>query len=139
MLDVHGFVHRGGFVVRAFVGGDSGFVLKRRADIVEALQKNFFPRRRDLKLISQTVGVADGLAGQINGQRETRGTLDAPEEFADLLLRQGRRENAVLEAIVIEDIGVTWRENDAKSVVLDGPGRVLAARTAAEIGPREQD
>src|SRR5207244_4525928 len=53
--------------------------------------------------------------------------------------RQGHRQDAVLEAVVVEDVRVTGRDDDAEAVVDEGPGGVLAARAAAEVGAREQN
>lgn len=42
-------------------------VLDRGADVVEALQQNYFPRWRDFEFEHQTVFVGDGLVRQIHG------------------------------------------------------------------------
>jgi hypothetical protein len=54
-----------------------------------------------------------------------------------LLLGQFGGQDAVFEAIVIEDVGVAGREDDAKAVIADGPRRVLAAGAAAKVRARE--
>ena len=48
-------------------------------------------------------------------------------------------ENAVFETIVVENVGVAGRKDDAETVIADGPGRVFAAGAATEIGARQQD
>ena len=47
-------------------------------------------------------------------------------------------EDAVFEAVVVENVGVAGREDDAEAVVADGPGGVFAAGAAAEVGAGEQ-
>jgi hypothetical protein len=52
-----------------FVGIDGRRVLHGGANIVQALQQNFFTRSSDLKLKHQAAFVGDGLVRQIDGQR----------------------------------------------------------------------
>ena len=75
-----------------FVGGDFGFVFQGGADVVEALEQDFFARWGDFKFVAQAVIVADGLVWQIDGERVAFLFFGALEEFFDLLLRSVRRE-----------------------------------------------
>ncbi len=61
------------------------------------------------------------------------------EQLFDLVLVQHDRQHAVLEAVVVEDIGKAGGDDDAESPILEGPRRVLAAGAAAEIATRQQD
>ena len=61
------------------------------------------------------------------------------EQPIDLRLRQHDRQQAVLEAVVVEDVGVRRRDHRAEAVVGERPRRVLARAAAAEVAAREQD
>ena len=49
------------------------------------------------------------------------------------------RQDAVLEAVVVEDVGEAGRDDAADAEIEQRPGRVLAARAAAEIVAGDQD
>src|SRR6202790_4019687 len=83
--------------------------------------------------------VGDGLIRQVYRQHVAFFFFGAQEEFLDLLLAQRRRQDSVLEAIVVENVRIAWRDDHAEAVVFYAPRRVLAARSAAEIMPRQQD
>jgi len=74
------------------------------------------------------------LAGQIHGQRIACLFFRALEEFFDLRFGEFGGKDAVLEAVVVEDVGVAGGEDYAEAVIADGPGSMLAAGTAAEVG-----
>ena len=53
--------------------------------------------------------------------------------------RDADRQNAVLEAVVVEDIAERGRDHAADAEIQQRPRRVLAARAAAEIIAGDQD
>src|SRR5207249_11610829 len=65
--------------------------------------------------------------------------LRAAKQFIHLRVRKRDRQYAVLEAVVVEDIRIAGRDDDAEPVVEQRPGGVLAARAAAKVGAREQN
>src|SRR5271166_4022544 len=108
-------------------------MLERLGDIVESLEQDFLARRRDFKIIDQTVIVADGLIGQIEQQGIAHFRFRAAEELFDFAFAENRGQNAVLEAIIVENVGVAGSDDGAEAVVLDAPWRVLAAGAAAKV------
>jgi len=56
-----------------------------------------------------------------------RRRMDVGEQRVDHLGRQLDRQQAVLEAVVEEDVGEAGRQHGTDAVLLDGPGRMLAA------------
>ena len=70
---------------------------------------------------------------QVDVQLEAGECLDFVEQARDFQLAQHDGQQAVLEAVVEEDVGVGRRDDGAKTVLRQRPGRVLAAGTAAEI------
>ena len=53
--------------------------------------------------------------------------------------RQADGQDAVLEAVVVEDVGEVGRDHAAYAEIQQRPGRVLTRRAAAEILMRDQD
>src|SRR6266566_7549773 len=139
VLHVNGVVHGGGGGVRFFVGGDVGLVLHGGADVVEAFEQNFLARRSDFELEHQTVSVRDGLVGQIDGQRIAFFFFGASEKLVDFSFGERGGQDAVLETIVVENVGVAGCNNNAEAVVLHAPRRVFAAGAATEVGARQQN
>ena len=56
-----------------------------------------------------------------------------------MLFGERRGQDAVLKTIVVENVRIARRNDDAETVVLDAPGSVLAAGAAAEVGARQQN
>src|SRR5574337_987454 len=98
-----------------FERADLVLVAQRETDVVEAAQQAVFAEQRDFERELGAVGLDHALALQVD------------------------RQPAVLEAVVEEDVGIARRDQRAKAVLLQRPGRVLAARPAAEVLAREQD
>src|ERR1700682_1417261 len=82
--------------------------------------------------------IGDGLMRKIGGEAVSRGGLGAAEKLVDLRFRQGDEQDAVLKAVVVEDVAKTRGDDDAEAVVQQGPGGMLAAGAATEIGARQQ-
>ena len=53
--------------------------------------------------------------------------------------RHGDRQDAVLEAVVVEDVGERGRDHAADAEIEQRPGRMLARRAAAEIVAGDED
>ena len=60
-------------------------------------------------------------------------------ELGEIFARDPDRQDAVLEAIVVEDVGEVGRDHAADAEVEQRPGRVLARRAAAEIVAGDDD
>src|SRR5260370_28926787 len=86
----------------------------------------------------QALFVRNGLMGQVRREAIALFFLRAAEKLIHLFFAQSDRKDAVLKAIVIENIGEARRNDHAKPIVQNGPRRMLAARTTAEIvaGPQ---
>src|SRR5499433_3221319 len=108
-------------------------MLERGSDVIEALEQDLFARRCDLEGVFEALVVVDRLMGQVHVQAVGAVGLGAPEELVDFRVFQNGRKDAVLEAVVVKDVGVTGGKNDAEAVIADGPGGVFAAGTAAKV------
>ena len=69
------------------------------------LQEAVLAEGIDLEADDAAVGPADLLALEIDGQRRVGAAARIVDQLVDLLLRQHDRQNAVLEAVVVEDVG----------------------------------
>ncbi len=92
----------------------------------------------DLELQHLAVGAGHGLRLEVDAQLVARSSLDLLEQLVDFSVAQDDRQQAVLEAVVEEDVGVAGRDDAAKTVLLQGPRRVLAAGAATEVLPGQQ-
>ena len=64
------------------------------------------------------------------------GQVDNPPH---LLLGQDYRQQAVLEAVVKENVGEAGGDDAADAIVVQGPGGVFPGGAAAEVAPGHQD
>ena len=78
------------------------------------------------------------LLGQINTQLVAGEGFDFIEQAGNIQLVQDDRQQAVLEAVVKENIGKGRRDNGAKAVLHQGPGSVLTAGTTTKVLARQQ-
>jgi len=125
--------------VGLFVGGDFGGVLEGLGDVVQTFEENFFAGRGDFEIVGVAVAVLDGLGGEIDGEGIAHFGFGLLEELIDFGFGEDGGEDAVLETVVIENVGVAGSDDDAEAVVFDAPGSVFAAGAAAEIGAGEED
>src|SRR5882762_3120112 len=139
VLYVDGVVHGGGGGVGFFVGGDVGLMLHCRADVVDGLQQDFLAGGGNFEFEDEAVFVGDGLVRQIDGQRIALFFFGALEDLVHLIFGECCGQDAVLEAIVVENVCVARRDDEAEAVVFHAPGGVLATGAAAEIGARQQN
>ena len=95
--------------------------------------------RVDLEGDLAAVGAGDGLGFQIDGQAGIGAALGVVHQEFELLGRHLDGQNAVLEAVVVEDVGEGRGDHAANAEVEQRPGRVLARRAAAEIVARHED
>jgi hypothetical protein len=123
----------------AFEGGDFVGVLKRQCDVIEAVQQAMAAEGLDLEGAIEPVVVAQPAGLEVGGQLVSGILCRAREQLVHCRIVQPDREHAVLEAVVVEDVGETRRDEHAKSVVGKRPGGVLAARATAEVAPRQED
>ena len=78
-----------------------------------------------------------GLGLQVDGEHVVA-ALGLLHQRLHLLGRQDHGQQAVLEAVVVEDVGEAGGDHAADAEVQQRPGRVLAARAAAEVVAGDQ-
>ena len=95
--------------------------------------------RVDLEMEDGAVGRGDRLRLEVDGHPGVGALFGVLHQGVHLLLREHDGQDAVLEAVVEEDVGVGRRDHAADAEVEKRPGRVLAARPAAEVLARDED
>src|SRR5258708_8648189 len=85
------------------------------------------------------VRIRDRLRAEIDHQPESGKRGDILKQAIDLEFGQYDWQQAVLEAVVVENIGITRRDQRTEAKVVQRPGCVLARGAAAEILARKQN
>src|SRR5258708_24713116 len=75
----------------------------------------------------------DDLLFEVNRDLEARRGLDARQNLGDDIGRKPDGEEAVLQAVVAEDIAESRGDRGAKAIIVQRPHRVLARGAATEI------
>ncbi|MNE39609.1 hypothetical protein D3C80_1335710 [compost metagenome] len=92
-----------------------------------------FAKRIDLETQYFAIWAGHCLRLQVDGQLVARVGFDLLEQFIDFFIAEDDRQQAVLEAVVEENVGVARRDDTAETVLFEGPWRMLTARTATEV------
>ena len=74
-----------------------------------------------------------GLRFKRDGELVVGNGLGVVQKLGDLLFSEADEDDAVLAGIREEDVGEGGRDDDAKAVIAEGPGGMLAAGTAGEV------
>ena len=112
---------------------DRGFFFHRQADIIEAVEQAVLFEGVDFEGDLSAIRAFDRLRLKINREGRVRAALGIFHQLVDLLLGQGDGQDAVLETVVIENVGKAGRDDAADTEIKDRPRRVLAGRAATEI------
>jgi hypothetical protein len=118
---------------------DRVLLLHGETDIVEAVEQAMLAERIDVELDRSAVRSADLLFGKIDGDRRIRAAVRVVEELLEILGRHHDRQDPVLEAVVVENVGEACRDHAANAEIEEGPGCVLARGAAAEIVAGDQN
>src|SRR5690606_8919103 len=86
-----------------------------------------------LKLIANAISADNFLVSQINSQLIAFVIYRQLHQFIYRSLRQDDRQQAVFEAVVVENIGKPRRDDGAKAIFIQRPGRVFAAGATTEV------
>src|SRR6266446_3005743 len=119
--------------------GNLVLVAQRQLDVVPAVEQALLAEGVDFEFEAAAVGATDFLLLEIDADDGIGAAFRVVHQFVDIGLRQHDRQNAVLEAVVVEDVGEGRRDNAAYAEIEQRPGRVLARRAAAEIRARDED
>ncbi len=109
------------------------------ADVIETLEQAMLAVCVDVEFQHAAVGTADFLLLQVDRQRRIGAALGVVEQLLQVALRDHDRQDAVLEAVVVEDVAERGRDHAADAEIEQRPGRVLARGTAAEVVVGDED
>src|SRR5581483_11417418 len=88
-----------------FEAVDLRLLLQGEADVIEAVEQAVLAERIDVEPDAAAVGPADLLLLEVDGDHRIGAARGVVEQLVDVFLRQLDRQDAVLEAVVIEDVG----------------------------------
>src|ERR1700749_543676 len=94
-----------------FEAVDLVFGAHGQADIVPAIQQALLAERIDVELDGAAIGAANLLRFQVDGDDGVGTTFGVIHQLVDVGLRQLDRQDAVLEAVAIKDVGKAGRDN----------------------------
>src|ERR1700682_4673573 len=92
-----------------------------------------------VELDRAAIGAADFLLREIHRERRVGAAVGIIEEFGEILGRYRDRQNAVLETVVVENVGERGRGYAADAEIEERPRRLLTRGAAAEIIARHQN
>jgi len=84
-----------------------------------------FAERFDIKRDATAIRTMDFLFFKINGDGGVFAAFGIIHQLVDIFLRQTDRQNAVLEAVVIENVGKAWRDDAANAEIKQRPRRMF--------------
>src|SRR3989337_550507 len=113
-------------------------LLQGQAYFVEPLHQAALAEGIDVEMDRAAVRSSDLLGGKVDGENRVGAARSVVDELVDLGLRQGDGQNAVLEAVVVEDVGEARRDDAAYAEIEQRPGGVLAAPAPADIFPGDR-
>src|SRR3984893_16274090 len=114
-------------------------LLEGQAGIVETVREAMFAERVDIESDDAAIGAANFLGFEIYRERRIGAELGVIHELGEVFWRNNDRKNTVLEAVVIENIGKTRRDDAADPKVEERPGSMLARGAATEIIFRDKN
>src|SRR6266849_9585739 len=106
---------------------------QRPTDIVQALKQRLLSEAIDLKMQCTSGWSRHCLRCEIDMQRVPFCCLDLCEEFLDYGIIERHGEDAVVEAVVVEDVSKAGRDDATKTVFSNGPRCVFTRGAAAEV------
>src|SRR4051794_18362841 len=86
------------------VAVDRGLLFHGEADVVEPVDQAMLAERVDLEFHRAAVRPADLLGCEIDAQRGIGAALGVVEQLVEIVLADADRQDAVLEAVVVENI-----------------------------------
>src|SRR5712664_1272187 len=118
---------------------DVAVMAERERNTVHAGQQAFLLERFDFKPVDRAVRPAHRLRFKIDGEVAPRRPVQQGAERRDPLGSKRHRQQAILEAVVEEDVAEARRHHPPDAVIVERPHGVLARRPAAEIALRDHN
>src|SRR2546421_2925279 len=109
-----------------FVGSYFSFILKCEANVVEPMKQAISLEITNLEAGGEPSGVAYQPGFQIDSNLISSAGPGPIHQFGDVGGVEDDRQQTVLHAIVPEDVGKRRRDEGAKAIISERPGRMFA-------------
>src|SRR6185436_12053794 len=122
-----------------FEGADLVGMAQGHADLVQPVEQRMAARRIHVELVRLgAIGGRHRLPLEVHDEAES-GQRTVVEQAIHFGFGEHHRQETVLEAVVEENVAVGRRDDALETILLQGPGRMLARAAATEVLAREQD
>ncbi len=101
------------------------FMLQGEANIIESFQEAIALKIINLECCDKALPVTDGLVPEINRRLVIIDLFRTTHQLRHTSLVESDRQEAVLQAIVCEDVCERRRDDRAKTIIGERPGRVF--------------
>src|ERR1700745_1483235 len=106
---------------------------EREVELVDAAQEAFLAEGVDVEGMARTVRADHRLRREIDLHARAQLRFEGAAQRRRRLDRKGDRQEAVLEAVLVEDVAEARRDDGAETVIPERIDRMLARGAAAEI------
>ncbi len=113
-----------------FITPDGVRVCQGKRNVIQSFHQTAFAKIVDHKEDRGSIGRRYCLSRKIHGQTLAGQRFDRLEHSIDYVVRQDYWEHRVFEAIPMENIGVTRRDQSANAEIVKRPSRMFAAGAA---------
>src|SRR5690606_37525541 len=112
---------------------DAASLFHGQADIVETVEQAMALEIVEIEGNRAAIGTVNFLGFEIDGEGCIGAARSVVHQLVQLFLSDLDRQDAVLEAVIVEDVGERGRDDAADTEIKQGPRRMFARGTAAEI------
>src|SRR5690606_5738425 len=113
--------------------------LQSQPNIIQTIEQTMFAESIYFKREGASSRANHYLLLKVDQQLVSHACFHLIKQGIDFFCIQYDRQNAVLEAIVIENISIAWRNNAAKTIIQERPRRMFATRTTTKVLTRQQN
>jgi hypothetical protein len=127
-----------GMIVRSpgFICIDGACLLESQSYVVEAIEQAMLLERVDTSNpITPPSGRMDFLRLKIDGDRGVGAATGVIHQLVEVFLADDDRQNAVLEAVVVEDVGEAGRDHAADAEIEERPGACSRDEPQPKLSP----
>ena len=116
-----------------FILVEFGGVAEGEADVVEALEETVFAKCVDFEGRLESAVIGYSLLLKRDSELVAGNGFSVAKKSLNFAFAEAGEDDAVFSGVGEEDVGESWRDNDAESEITESPGGVFAAGTAAEV------
>jgi hypothetical protein len=125
--------------VPSFISRNLSLVLQSESDVVQPFEQAMAGKLVNLKCSGQSMVIVDFALLEIDCDLIVVNFRCPASNLADFVFAQNHRKHAILHTIVGKDIGERWRNEDAKTEILERPHGMFSRGSTTEILSRYQN